>query len=212
MFKMISKPARRVLSDCGSKARRWLSWTTAILLVASGVACSEDKPPSDNLVRNGSFEDTEGMIETDFGFKGEIPHWTGAVPLQAELVRDGVAEMPAADGSYWLDTGQTAANVVDISQQIDGLTAGDKLLLSFKAGQWKQPSAEPDESLSVYWGGELVTTIHPATVGGWDLIELELTSGEGDGSDILRFTGISDGSRDHQGAALDEIILTKIAG
>ncbi|MEM7238795.1 MAG: hypothetical protein AAF501_13370 [Pseudomonadota bacterium] len=179
------------------------------MLALSGAACSEDASSSDNLIINGSFEQTESMKEADFGFKGEIPGWISIEPIYAEIVRGGVADMPAADGSFWLDTGQSADSVIRISQAVLGLTSGAQLKLVFHAGQWREPSEAPDETLNVYWNGDLVASVRPEAVSGYEKFEFDLVAGTGDGSDTLRFDGVSDGSKDHQGVALDNIVLTE---
>lgn len=179
----------------------------ALLAIATVTAWPERAQSSGNLLVNGSFEDVSGLKETEFGFTGQLPGWTSAEPHVPELVRDGTVGMPAADGAYWVDTGEKAANVIDLSQKVEGLSPGAMLRLVFQAGQWRKPSAEPDETLNVYWGGERIAVVRPETVGGYELFEFEVVAGAGDGTDTLRFEGVSDGSSDGQGVVLDGVGL-----
>lgn len=203
-------PLRGRALGCNARMRKLMGLSAAMLMAVSGAACSEDTAASGNLIANGSFEEIEGMKEADFGYKGEIKSWVSVVPIYSEIVRAGVADMPAAEGEYWLDTGQSAASVVNISQVVAGLDAGTRLRLTFDAGQWREPSAAPDETLNVYWGEELVASVRPETVGGYERFEFDLIAGDGNGLDALRFEGISDGTKDHQGVALDNVVLSKI--
>jgi len=162
---------------------------------------------SANLVRNGSFEEVAGLKGRSFGFLGDPPNWTSATPGGAELIGDGIVGMPARDGEYWLDMGQAAARVVDISQKVENLAPGTALRLIVHAGQWRRPSEPPDETLNVYWGGRLVATVRPETVGGYESFEFDVVAGAGDGTDTLRLEGVGDETADNQGVAVDQVGL-----
>ncbi|MBY8977137.1 hypothetical protein KHP62_15065 [Rhodobacteraceae bacterium NNCM2] len=163
-----------------------------------------------NYVTNGSFEDVTGMRETNFGYVGEIPGWTNSQPGNAEVVASGIVDMPASEGDYWVDTGTMNNNVIDISQQIDGLEDGDTYRLSFDAGQWDTPSPAPDETMNVYWNGELVANIRPETVGGYEQFEFDIVAGSGDGTNTLRFEGVPGTDFDNQGVVIDNIAINAI--
>ncbi|WP_420393470.1 calcium-binding protein [Acuticoccus sp.] len=163
-----------------------------------------------NLVTNGSFELTTGMKSADFGFEGKIPGWINSARGDAEVVRAGIVGMPADDGGYWLDTGAEGAQIVDISQAVAGVLSGETYLLSFAAGQWQAPSAAPDETLNVYWNGDLIATVRPETIDAYEQFEFEVTGGSGDGTNTLRFQGVTDGSSDHQGVVIDDVSLVHL--
>lgn len=162
-----------------------------------------------NYVVNGSFEDLSGLSATNFGYVGPIPGWTNTGDGNPEIVRDGWVGMPAADGEYWIDTGTLGARVIDISQNIEGLQAGETYELSFQAGQWQEPSAEPDETMNVYWNGELIATIRPDVIDAYELYQFEIVAGSGDGTNTLRFEGVTDGSSDAQGVVIDDVQIVE---
>lgn len=164
----------------------------------------------DNLIANGSFEDTTGLSPTEFGFVGDLPGWTNSGDGTPELVEDGWVDLDASDGDYWIDTGTLRSAVVDISQTVAGVENGEVYRLSFDAGHWQEPSPAPDETLNVYWNGELIATVRPDAVGSWQSFEFDVVGGSGDGSNTLRFEGVTDGSRDNQGVALDNVSLQEV--
>ncbi|MEM9784104.1 MAG: hypothetical protein AAF899_16720 [Pseudomonadota bacterium] len=170
-----------------------------------GVASGE------NLIVNGSFEDVTGLDPEDFGFRGDIPGWVNAGEGRAEIVEAGVVGMPASDGQYWIDTGTSQARVIDISQEVAGVEDGQSYLLSFDAGQWDVPSPAPDETMNVYWNGELIANVRPETIDSYESFEFTVTGGSGDGTNTVRFEGVTDGTTDAQGVALDNISLVAIA-
>jgi len=163
-----------------------------------------------NYVVNGSFEDTTGLQPREFGFVGEIPGWTNIGDGNPEVVNDGWVGMPASDGDYWVDTGTLFNRVIDISQQINGLTNGETYLLSFDAGQWQEPSPAPDETMNVYWNGELLANVRPETIDGYEQFSFEVTAGSGDGTNTLRFEGVPGDEGDAQGVVIDNIVITDI--
>lgn len=167
-----------------------------------------------NLIINGSFEEIDQNareIVRDgevVAYDTDIPGWNGT---RGELVVDGFLDMPAAEGELWLDTGREGTNLVDISQSVDGLTEGVSYRLSFSAGQWDTPSPAPDETLNVFWNGELIANVRPETVDGYEEFSFDLVSGSGDGTDTLRFQGVGTSERDSQGVVIDDISLFEIA-
>ncbi len=163
-----------------------------------------------NLVQNGSFEDVSGLRARDFGFVGTPTGWTLENGVAVEVVRDGWVGMPASDGGYWVDTGTVGSDVIDISQQIDGVEAGETYLLTFDAGQWRAPSDAPDETLNVYWNGELLGTIRPDSVDAYETFQFNVEGGSGDGTGTLRFAGQSDGTADAQGVVIDNVSLQEV--
>lgn len=205
----------------GSSDRRWrlgATWIVAgtaglcltTLGIVVGMSAVADEDWSANLLANGSFEDTAGMRPKSFGFTGEMPAWTSEAPHPVELVSDGTLDMPAADGTLWLDMGQAGAKVIDVSQRVENLDPGERLRLVVHAGQWQTPSEPPDESLNIFWGGELLATVRPETEGSYERFEVELVAGAGDGTDSIRFQGVGDGTADNQGVALDQVGLFRV--
>ncbi|MEM6489107.1 MAG: hypothetical protein AAF677_12720 [Pseudomonadota bacterium] len=169
----------------------------------------------ENLIVNGDFENVEvpGLINTAFGFIGDIPGWTNSGDGTPEIVENGIVDMPSAEGtpdSYWIDTGTVGAQVIDISQEVAGVEEGQAYSLTFKAGQWTTPSAAPDETLNVYWNGELIANVRPETIGGYEDFEFTVIGGSGDGTNTLRFEGVTDGTADSQGVVLDDVSLAAI--
>ncbi|WP_420393469.1 calcium-binding protein [Acuticoccus sp.] len=163
-----------------------------------------------NLITNGSFELTKGMKPTEFGFEGKIPGWGNGARGDAELVRSGTLGMPADDSDYWLDMGAEGAQFVSISQAVDGVLSGETYLLSFAAGHWQAPSAAPDETLNVFWNGDLIATVRPEAIDAYEQFEFEVTGGSGDGTNTLRLKGLTDGASDHQGVVVDDVSLVLI--
>jgi Ca2+-binding RTX toxin-like protein len=92
---------------------------------------AKDSITDGNLIINGSFERSgTGAYGTNWGVDSPhgIPGWVDANGADFELVNgNGVA---ATDGTYWLDMDQSYRNM-DISQIVSGMTAGERLVLSF---------------------------------------------------------------------------------
>ncbi|MEM0908336.1 MAG: hypothetical protein AAGJ94_13285 [Pseudomonadota bacterium] len=165
----------------------------------------------DDLIVNGSFEDTRGLSPRDFGFVGNnLQGWTSTGNGTPEIVLDGVVGMPSSEGEYWLDTGSIDDKIIDISQTVAGVEEGATYKLTFDAGQWDPPSDAPDETMNVYWNGELVATISPDAVDSYETFEFVVVGGSGDGTNTLRFQGVTDGSEDDQGVVLDNISLVEV--
>lgn len=191
----------------------------ADVIYGDSMLASGPVDPDFNYVVNGSFEDTTGLRQTDFGFvtdpedgfAGSVAGWTNNNGSVIEVVETGVVDQPAAEGDYWLDSGSQGAQIIDISQQIEGLTDGSSYKLSFQAGQWDVPSPAPDETLNVYWNGELLDNVRPETIDAYETFEFDIIAGSGDGTNTLRFEGVTDGTRDFQGVVIDDVQITAVA-
>ena len=161
-----------------------------------------------NLVRNGSFEQIEGMMPEKYGYKGRIAAWRIGSGAPAEVVRSGWVHMPTADGDYFVDMGTIGTRLIDMSQSIGGVREGQTYELSFAAGQWRQPSPVPDETMKVFWNGELLATIRPETIRAYEQYRFEVVGGGGDNT--LRFQGIGTDEWDSQGVVLDNVCIQEV--
>ena len=161
----------------------------------------------DNLIVNGSFEDTTGASVTGFGFKGsEIPGWK-TIP-NADLLdvhNDGRGGLDATDGNNWLDLAENGTNSL-IYQDIPGIDAGSQYVLSFDVGDL------PDggNGVEVYWNGELVKVLTADDVpdGSFTKVSVVLDGDAGDGSGRLAFGGT--GPVDNFGASIDSVTLYQV--
>ncbi|MEJ1996753.1 MAG: Hint domain-containing protein [Maritimibacter sp.] len=161
-----------------------------------------------DLITNGSFEDTSGMDETSYGYKGVggFNGWTSTDPNLAVDVhdddRDGVEP---TDGDNWLDLDATPGNV-SIYQDVEGAVEGAEYTLTFSAGE---STVAPGNVFEVWWGGELIDTIDPAE-GEMNEYSYTVIGGAGDGSDRLMFVQIGEegwGYEGNVGASIDSVSL-----
>jgi len=170
---------------------------------------------AENLIVNGSFEDTSGMSNTGYGYvaTGSLSGWNTLDPNQEiDVHNDGRGGIEASDGENWLDLEASPGNI-RVGQDVQGVQDGVEYQLSFDVSdsQFLTSIDGPDENLvNVYWGGALITTIDPSNVGEseFETITLTLTGGAGDGSNRLEFEGT--GLEDNQGAAIDNVKLFAI--
>ncbi len=166
-----------------------------------------------NLIQNGSFEDTSGMSSTSYGFvdTGGIPGWTTKDPHdEIDIHNDGRDGVIATDGQNWLDLEASPGNI-RVGQDVDGVVDGETYTLKFDVSDSKEKTSVDgphENTVNVYWGGELVATIDPSNSGESDFetITLDLVGGAGDGSNRLEFEGT--GQEDNIGASIDNVILT----
>ncbi len=161
----------------------------------------------ENLIVNGSFEDTTGMSQISYGYTayGSISGWTSDTPYDPyaepdiDIHSDERGGLVATDGNYWLDLAGTPGNL-SIGQDVQGVTNGVEYTLSFDAGD----IAGGNNGFEVYWGGQLIDTIDP-TDGYMSSYSYTVTGGAGDGSDRLQFVGT--GPVDNFGASIDNVQL-----
>jgi Ca2+-binding RTX toxin-like protein len=175
------------------------------------------------LIVNGGFETQDGSNRSrDFVASGgtsgsnvqtrsasELAGWqseTGAFRLAGN---DGGATFPATDGAVLLDMENAAGENNGIFQDIAGLTAGTRLLLSFSAARFAH--AGGDAVLEVFWNDVLVATITSTgttpVVHYVDLRAAEAGTGAGGANRLLlREKGAIDGS----GTALDAVSLRPV--
>ncbi|MEM9269188.1 MAG: DUF642 domain-containing protein, partial [Pseudomonadota bacterium] len=153
---------------------------------------------SDNLLQNGSFEDTTGTTGTSWGaFGNALAGWTISGG-RAELI-----EGEGSDGNYAVDTSGTAEQGgITLSQTVPNLSAGGAYTLTIDAAE---RNVADGASLEVYWNGDLVGTINPNTTE-MQSFSFELEGGVGDGSNTLTFAGLGDSEN---GMLLDNVRLVE---
>ncbi|MFT5868138.1 MAG: Ca2+-binding RTX toxin-like protein [Paracoccaceae bacterium] len=158
----------------------------------------------DNLVVNGSFEETTGMTQTGDGYvaTGSIPNWIGTDPsTRIDMHNNGRGEIEATDGSNWLDL-EASPGDIRIGQDISGIEDGQSYVLTFDAGDGDSGALAGENLVNVYWGAELVATIDPPQSETTNY-QFALIGGAGDGLDRLEFEGV--GPDDNVGASIDSI-------
>ena len=161
--------------------------------------------PGDNLIFNGSFEDTTGMTTTGYGFvgTGSVPNWTETQNPNNEIDfhNDGRGGVNPTDGQNWLDL-EASPGGTRVGQAVAGITTGELYTLTFDAGD------APGENnvVNVYWGGALVGTLSPED-SQMDEYEFVLEGGAGDGSNLLEFEGVTTSGAGNIGASIDNVVL-----
>lgn len=166
-------------------------------------------PTGPNLIVNGSFEDTTGLTTTGYGFVGEgsLPGWTEDNGEQIDVHSDGRGGVDASDGANWLDL-SASPSIGSVGQDVGGLTDGNSYQLSFDAADGANlPGGE--NLIEVYWGGELVATIDPAS-NQMETYTYTVQGGAGDGSDRVVFREL--GGNDSFGASVDNVSLFVLDG
>ncbi len=155
-----------------------------------------------NYVVNGSFEDTTGGTNTGDGYLFPTSNsWTAANGDTIETHNSSHGSgLAASDGSLWLDLVENNGEGNDISQSIAGLQNGEAYELSFDAADIRYAQ---NLTADVYFGGELIASVDPASNRAFETFSYTLTGGMGDGSNTLRFVD-SSGNR-HSGVSLDNI-------
>ncbi|WP_428515550.1 Hint domain-containing protein [Roseovarius sp.] len=173
------------------------------------ISADDVMPTGPNLIVNGSFEDTTGMTTTGYGFQsttGSVPGWTDSSGSLVDFHNDGRGGLSATEGANWLDMEGNAGQHLAISQTVAGLQPDGIYQLSFDAGDLSNADdgTALDNTLQVYWNGQLVDTIDPPD-GGWQTYTYTLTGGAGDGTGTLEFRGA--GANDAGGVSLDAVEL-----
>jgi WD40 repeat protein len=172
------------------------------LLLVAGSPGDPEYPPTgldnvrledaagDNRIRNGSFEDTTGMVRTSFGFEAALtaspmPHWSCPPTLQTVRVADArFVDAFATGGRNWLYLRapepflpQPNGDNLRLFQDVAGLTAGETYRLAFDV----TGSQDSLMKASVLWNGTAVA-IDGATeflkVEERDILRLTLAPGE----------------------------------
>jgi hypothetical protein len=167
----------------------------SLLFVAALLACAWITPMQAASITNGSFE------------TGDLTGWTCSVcsELGGWFAEDiGFAY----SGSWNADTDCSGAGClnpstgVTLSQVPSGLVSGGTYDLSFAFYMWPTGRCNATCELDVYWGGTEIGQYVNYT--GWQVEDLSITEGSGNGSDLLLFAG-----RDDPGnIELDDVTLT----
>ncbi|MFN3145773.1 MAG: Hint domain-containing protein [Paracoccaceae bacterium] len=160
-----------------------------------------------NLVVNGSFEDVTGLASTFYGYvgTGAIPGWTTTDPnSDLDVHNDGRGQIDPTDGENWLDL-EASPGDIRVGQDIQGMADGQTYTLSFDAGDGQGvPGSLGENTINVYFGGELIATIDPEQ-GQMDTYTFDIVGGSGNGSDRLEFEGV--GPDDKYGASIDNVSI-----
>ncbi|MEW8048125.1 MAG: DUF4347 domain-containing protein, partial [Candidatus Thiodiazotropha sp.] len=147
-----------------------------------------------NYITNGSFE--SGGSPSSAG-------WTLLSGPGFQIKTSGENGVLSSDGAYYLDTDESPGNI-SFEQTVTGLTDGQQYRLSFEAADF---GFGFDNSLSIYFGGQLIGAIDPET-SAMSTYSYSVTAGSGDGSDELRF--VETGTEDSGGTAIDNIRMYEI--
>ena len=164
-----------------------------------------------DLIVNGSFEDVTGTFERTYGRmgEGEVPGWTTSDPDdQIDIHQDSRGGVAPADGIGWADLAASPGEV-RIGQNIAGAIDGESYTLTFSAGDSIDVAGGAENSVTVYWGGEVIDTVDPPNDGTMQSYTYTLTGGSGDGTNRLEFEG-TPGDTDPIGASIDAISLVGV--
>jgi protein involved in temperature-dependent protein secretion len=166
------------------------------------VVCLEDGGLQ--MIQNGSFEVYDGPHGGSAGTgwyenPNTIDGWTYG---NVDVHEAGHNNFGATDGGHHLDL--AARTNGWISQEVEGQLDGQVYQLSF---DMKSRGGEGQSVAEVYWNGELIDTIDPATTGsGWQTFSFNVVGGSGDGSNTLTFVEI--GSDNNGGTLIDSVSMT----
>ena len=178
--------------------------------IAALVALYESKkditvtPASDELIENGSFEQGSKFsvtkswgLRTDEGIPGWVDGSNGAIEQHSNVINN----VSAATGKYWLDL-DGAKRDLHIFQNVKNVIDGKKYDLSFKLAY--TDANDPNDVVSVYWGGELIYQGRPAG-SAWETITCTVVGSSGDRLNYLSFKHSSKANYD--GIALDDVSM-----
>ena len=169
-------------------------------------ADAPDGPGATDLIVNGSFEDIAGTSHRTWGrfdAGGEMPGWSNAEPGRVEQHANTVSGVSASHGTYWADLDGYQNNVV-LTQTVEAAETGTLYTLSFDLAD-----ADPgdDEAMVVTYGGDVVWEGTPAGAE-WETVTVEVTGGQGDGTNLLGFAQTG-GSLNGDGLALDNVSMVE---
>ncbi|POF28505.1 cadherin domain-containing protein [Roseibium marinum] len=152
---------------------------------------------------NGSFEVYDGSLGGTDGSgwyqnPNTIEGWSYD---NVDVHQAGHMNFGATDGGHHLDLAALTNGWA--SQQIEGQLDGQVYHLTFDMKSRGGPGQSVAE---VYWNGELIDTIDPATTGnGWQTFSYDIVGGSGDGSNTLSYVEI--GSDNNGGALIDSVSI-----
>ncbi|MDQ2081670.1 glycerophosphodiester phosphodiesterase family protein [Xanthobacteraceae bacterium Astr-EGSB] len=182
----------------------------ALLAHAPSLATEPPVVEPIDLVVNGGFEDLTGADDSaSWGYRntspaGVIAGWINTGDTRAEVHKDTVGGVGPAEGTYWFDL-EGAPKNAKLVQTVAGVERGATYQLSFKIAD--TDTAQASDTVSVYWGGELIYTGIPKNK--WQEITIDVLGGAGDGSNTLTFASVTS-SPNGAGVALDDVSLIRI--
>lgn len=154
------------------------------------------------------FDDVTGLQRTGWGWVtwGSYQGWTAVGPVQQiEIVESGHRGVHSPDGGNWLDLDASPGNLV-LNRGLEHLNAGSTYSLSFNAAH---SHAQLGESVEVYFGGQLVDTVTPAS-NQFANFAFDVVAGSGDGSNQIEFRGT--GAANNVGVSLHGIQVHRPLG
>ncbi|RED21051.1 glycerophosphoryl diester phosphodiesterase, partial [Rhodopseudomonas thermotolerans] len=181
-----------------------------LLAAAPDLAVAPPVVVETNLVVNGGFEDLTGANDgASWGYRntnpaGVVPGWINRGDTRAEVHKDTVGGIGAAEGTYWFDM-EGAPKNAKLVQTVAGVEQGATYQLSFRIAD--TDTAQATDSVKVYWGGELIYTGTPKNI--WQEITIDVIGGAGDGSNALTFESVTP-SPNGAGVALDDVALIRL--
>eukprot|EP00903_Cladosiphon_okamuranus_P002240 g2238.t1 len=158
---------------------------------------------SQQFVVNGSFEVFDGPLGGNDGSgwyqnPNSIEGWSYN---DVDVHQAGHNNFGATDGDHHLDLAAKTNGWA--SQEIEGQLDGQVYHLTF---DMKSRGGVGQSVAEVYWNGELIDTIDPATTGsGWQTYAFDIVGGSGNGSNTLTFVEI--GSDNNGGALIDSVSI-----
>ncbi len=152
-----------------------------------------------NLVTNGSFEDTP-VQENAFGVYSKIKGWAKITGIGFQVDRRTESFGKAADGTAWVELDAYGQNAT-IGQNVDTLTGQDYLLsVDFTNGGRDISSTEVD----VFWEGEKIDRLTGGGPGSWTNYQYLVKGGDRKVS-TLAFRAV--GAADGVGGFIDNVSL-----
>jgi hypothetical protein len=176
-----------------------------LALTALSVSALAAPVPAGNLLVNGSFESTI-VANGNWVNVAAIPGWTWlAGPGTGFEIRNNVAGQ-AQDGSNFIEL-DTNGNTT-IGQTLAGLTAGDRLELSF----WYSPREFQPAStngIQAFWNGvQLGSTLSGLGGSGNQWAEYKFSLTAQAGNNLLSFAAV--GTSDGVGGSLDNVSVRRL--
>lgn len=160
----------------------------------------ETSPDSiNNLVANGSFEDTP--VEADsFGVYNRIKGWSKISGAGFQVDRRTQVAGKAADGTAWVELDVYGQNGT-IGQNIDTLTGEDYTLsVDFTSGGRDAEST----AIDVFWEGQRIDTLTGGGQGNWKTYQYGVKGSDRTVS-TLAFRAV--GKSDNMGGFIDNVVL-----
>ena len=202
--------AARATSGTDADVAAALPGLEALLADAPSLAVEEEVVEPTNLIVNGGFEDLTGADNSaSWGYRntspaGVIAGWVNTGDTRAEVHKDTVGGVSAAEGTYWFDL-EGAPNNAKLVQTVAGVETGATYQLTFSIAD--TDTAQASDTDDVYWGGQLVYTGIPKNK--WQEITIDVIGGAGDGSNTLIIESATS-SPNGAGVALDDVSLIRI--